>query len=129
MLSGRHGMRILIVKLSSIGDVVHALPAAALLKRALPQANISWVVERRASEILKDSPVIDQLIEIDTRSWRKQPLGSHTMFDARARLEDLRQHGQQNNGRGGINIAIDLQGLIKSGIVARASGARRQDRV
>jgi lipopolysaccharide heptosyltransferase I len=119
-------MRILIVKLSSIGDVVHALPAAALLKRARPDAHLSWVVELRASAILKDSPVIDQLIEIDTRSWRNQPLSRQTAFDARARLEELRQTGSQNNGRGEIDIAIDLQGLIKSGIVTRASGARRR---
>jgi len=71
-------MRILIVKLSSIGDVVHALPAAAFIKRAIPKAHISWVVERRASEILKGSPVIDQLIEIDTTSWRKLLLDSST---------------------------------------------------
>ena len=63
-------MRVLIVKLSSIGDVVHTLPAAALLRRALPDARIAWVVERRAGAILKDSPVIDELIEFDSRAWR-----------------------------------------------------------
>ena len=119
-------MQILIVKLSSIGDVVHALPAAAFLRRALPAAHISWVVERRAGAILKDSPVIDQLIEIDTRSWRKQLLSSRTFSDARARLVELRQPDAQRNGDVGVNIAIDLQGLIKSGMVARASGARRR---
>ncbi|MEK6304619.1 MAG: lipopolysaccharide heptosyltransferase I [Acidobacteriota bacterium] len=118
-------MRILIVKLSSIGDVVHALPAAAFLKRALPEAQISWVVERSASAILKDSPVIDQLIEIDTRSWRERPLSMHTLADARARLGELRHRGPHSNG-GKIDVAIDLQGLIKSGIVARASGASRR---
>ena len=118
-------MRILIVKLSSIGDVVHALPAAAFIKRAIPKAHISWVVERRASEILKDSPVIDQLIEIDTRSWRYHLLDSRTRLEASGRLEDLR-HASRGNGAGRVDVAIDLQGLIKSGVVARASGATRR---
>ena len=97
-------MRILIVKLSAIGDVVHTLPAAAYLRKALPDAHISWVVERRAAAILKDSPAIDRLIEIDTRALRKHPLGS-----ARADRFD---------------VAIDFQGLIKSGLVTKASGAK-----
>lgn len=104
---------------------MHALPAAAFLKRALPEAHISWVVERRASAILKDSPVIDRLIEIDTRSWRRHMLDRRTTLDARARIEDIRQSGAQSNG-GKVDIAIDLQGLIKSGIVARASGAKKR---
>lgn len=119
-------MRILIVKLSSIGDVVHALPAAAFIKRAMPEAHLSWVVERQASAILKDSPVIDQLIVIDTRSWRRHLLDSKMSFEARARLDDLRQSGSRVNGDGRVDVAIDLQGLIKSGIVARASGAERR---
>lgn len=119
-------MRILIVKLSSIGDVVHALPAAAFLKRAMPEAHISWVVERRASEILTDSPVIDKLIVIDTRSWRRRLLESRTIFEARARLDDLRHSSAHSNGDAPVDVAIDLQGLIKSGIIARASGALRR---
>src|SRR5215216_1686835 len=116
-------MRILIVKLSSIGDVVHTLPAAALLRRSLPSAQIAWVVERRASAILKDSPVLDELIEIDTRAWRKQMLSLMTLDEIRARLVNLRG-SQSNNGSGkNVDIAIDFQGLLKSGLVAKASGA------
>lgn len=118
-------MRILIIKLSSIGDVVHALPAAAFLKRAAPETHISWVVERRAGAILKDSPVIDRLIEIDSRSWRRNMLNSETVSDARARLQEIKQSGAERNG-GKADVAIDFQGLIKSGIVARASGAARR---
>ena len=76
-------MRIVIVKLSSIGDVVHALPAVAVIRRALPDARISWVVERRASAMLKGSPVIDDLIEIDTRAWRAALLRGATINEAR----------------------------------------------
>jgi lipopolysaccharide heptosyltransferase I len=118
-------MRILIVKLSSIGDVVHTLPAAALLRRALPGASITWVAERRASAILKDSPAIDELIEIDTRAWRKDFLTGSTISDMRAQLNQLRK-SPNLNGAGNADIAIDFQGLIKSGLVAIASRANRR---
>jgi heptosyltransferase I len=120
-------MRILIVKLSSIGDVVHTLPAAALLRRALPEAHISWVVERRAGEILKGSPAIDELIEIDTREWRKNVMSKATLEDIRSKLEHVRT-GTSNNGAGAspVDVAIDFQGLIKSGVVTLAAGAVRR---
>jgi heptosyltransferase-1 len=118
-------MRILIVKLSSIGDVVHTLPAAALLRRALPEARITWIVERRAGAIIKDSPVIDELIELDTRAWRKAFLTASTASDVRAQLNQLRGTPSLN-GTGTADIAIDFQGLIKSGLVALASRATRR---
>ncbi|HXG93134.1 MAG TPA: glycosyltransferase family 9 protein [Blastocatellia bacterium] len=118
-------MRILIVKLSSIGDVAHAMPAAALLRRALPDARISWVVERRASAILKGSSAIDDLIELDSRAWRKNIFQSATITDVRAKLKQVRGLDNLNgdSGETRADIAIDFQGLIKSGIVARASRA------
>lgn len=118
-------MRILIIKLSSIGDVVHTLPAAALLRRALPDAHIAWVVERRASEIIRDSPVIDELIELDTRAWRRDFLIGSTIGDMRGQLNQLRK-SPNLNGAGAADIAIDFQGLIKSGLVAFASRAKRR---
>lgn len=118
-------MRILIVKLSSIGDVVHTLPAVALLRKALPEARIAWAVERSACAILKGSPVIDELIELDTRAWRRDFLSPLTIGSARAGFDRLRATAALN-GAGHTDTAIDFQGLIKSGLVAFASGARRR---
>jgi lipopolysaccharide heptosyltransferase I len=118
-------MHVLIVKLSSIGDVVHTLPAAALLRRALPDARIAWVVERRAGAILKDSPVIDALIEVDSRAWHKQLFRGAGIGQIRERPAELRDGPGANNG-GRTDIAIDFQGLIKSGLVAFASRAKRR---
>ena len=115
-------MRVLIVKLSSIGDVVHTLPAAALLRKALPQARIAWVVERRVSAILKGSPVIDELVEIDSRDWRKE-LFSRTGIGAR--LSDLGVSSGSDLKRP-IDIAVDFQGLMKSGLLAVVSRASRR---
>jgi lipopolysaccharide heptosyltransferase I len=118
-------MHVLIVKLSSIGDVVHTLPAAALLRRALPNARIAWLVERRAGAILKDSPVIDDLIEFDSRAWRKGLLRGSGIGEARAQSDNLREvNGVDGAGR--ADIALDFQGLIKSGLLAFASRAKRR---
>src|SRR5437879_13422656 len=64
-------MRILIVKLGSIGDIVHTLPALAAIRRALPDSEISWAVECDTAEILRDNPLLDNLIEIDTKALRR----------------------------------------------------------
>ena len=112
-------MRIVIVKLSAIGDVVHALPAVAALRRALPEAHIAWVAEKRAAGVLIDSPAIDELIEVDTRSWRKRML-------TRSTIAEIRQAAARMRGTSGVDIAIDFQGLVKSGLVIQATRAHRR---
>src|SRR6185369_2945132 len=119
----RRSMRILIIKLTSIGDVIHTLPAVAFLRRALPRAHLTWVVDRRASAIIKDSPAIDEIIELDTRAWQRDFIGGATMSDIRAQLTSLRS-APALNGAGTSEIAIDFQGLLKSGLVAFASRAK-----
>src|SRR4029450_256302 len=68
-------MRLLIVKLGSIGDIIHTLPSLAAIRSAMPQAEISWVVERNSAEILKDNPLLDRLIEVDTEAVGARPNG------------------------------------------------------
>src|SRR5215216_1386098 len=110
-------MRILIVKLGSIGDVVHTLPALAALRKAKPQAEISWVVERQSSEILRDNPLLDRLIEVDTKALRRGLMSGETLRAPRQQLRRLRASA--------FDVALDFQGLLKSASIARLSGARR----
>lgn len=110
-------MRILIVKLGSIGDIVHTLPAFAALRAAMPQAEISWVVERRSAEILRDNPLLDRLIEVDTKALRRGLMSGETLRAPRQQLRRLRASA--------FDIALDFQGLLKSASIARLSGARR----
>ncbi len=110
-------MRILIVKLGSIGDIVHTLPSLAAIRRALPYAEISWVVERRAAEILKDNPLLDRLIEVDTKALRRGLMSGETLRAPRQQLRRLRASA--------FDLALDFQGLLKSASIARLSGARR----
>src|SRR5215203_6811429 len=110
-------MKVLIVKLGSIGDVVHTLPALAALRVGMPQAEISWVVERQSSEILKDNPFLDRLIEVDTKALRRGLMSGETLRAPRQQLRRLRASA--------FDIALDFQGLLKSASIARLSGARR----
>lgn len=110
-------MRILTVKLGSIGDIVHTLPAVAAIRKALPSSEISWVVERRAAEILRDNPIIDRLIEVDTKALRRGLVSGETLRAPRQQLRQLRASA--------FDLALDFQGLLKSATIARLSGARR----
>jgi lipopolysaccharide heptosyltransferase I len=110
-------VRILIVKLGSIGDIVHTLPALGAMRRAFAGAEISWVVERRAAEILRDNPLLDRLIEVDTKALRRWPMSGETLLAPRQQLRRLRASS--------FDLAIDFQGLLKSAAIAKLSGARR----
>jgi lipopolysaccharide heptosyltransferase I len=83
----------------------------------MPQAEISWVVERQSSEILKDNPLLDHLIEVDTKALRRGLMSGETLRAPRQQLRRLRASA--------FDIALDFQGLIKSASIARLSGARR----
>jgi lipopolysaccharide heptosyltransferase I len=110
-------MRILIVKLGSIGDVIHTLPTLAAIRKALPESEISWVVETRAAEILRDNPILDRLIEVDTKALRRGLMSGETLRAPRQQLRRLRAST--------FDLALDFQGLLKSAFIARLSGARR----
>ena len=112
-------MKILIVKLSSIGDVVHTLPALAAIRRALPEAEISWAVERSAAEILRGNELIDNLIEIDTRSLRRGgKIIENVLLDASRQLRELRQYE--------FDIALDFQGLLKSASIIKLAKTKKR---
>ena len=111
-------MRILIVKLGSIGDIIHTLPSLAAIRRALPESEISWVVEERIAEILRGNPLIDNLIEVDTRSLRGGMVIEEILLGASRQLRKLRQFT--------FDVAIDFQGLLKSGMIGKLSGAKRR---
>jgi lipopolysaccharide heptosyltransferase I len=100
-------MKVLIVRLGALGDVVHTIPAAAALRRALPDARIDWIVGVRHAPLLALVEGIDRVVPFDGSS-----IGA--WIDAVRRLRAER-----------YDVALDFQGLMKSAVLARASGARR----
>ena len=101
------GPAILIVRLGALGDILHAVPAAAALRQAYPHARIDWLVDARHRAILDLVPVVDRVVVLE----RATPAG---WIDVTRRLR-----------AGRYDVAIDFQGLMKSAILARASGAPR----
>lgn len=105
----------LIVRLSSIGDVIHTLPAFCALRDAWPEARLGWAVEPAAAPLVRALPGPLQVHVLDTASWRRRwwdPASWRAAADARGALREAR-----------YELALDFQGLIKSALVARASRA------
>ncbi len=105
----------LIVRLSSLGDIIHTLPAFSALRKHYPGAKISWVVEENGKEILDLVPGLDRIVPVRLKRWKP---GSRRFWEELGNLKkEIRDRDQ---------IAIDFQGLIKSGFLAFLSGARRR---
>lgn len=104
-------MRVLLIKTSSLGDVVHTLPALTDAQRAIPGIRFDWVVEEGFAEIPSWHPAVDRVMPVAIRRWRKQPLqtlrsGEWRRFKARLRETPY-------------DLVIDAQGLLKSAWLTR----------
>lgn len=100
-------MKFLLVRLGALGDVVHGLPVAAALRRRHPDARIDWLVDARHAALLELVPAVSRIVRVDSRRWAAA---------ARA-VRALR--GER------YDAAVDMQGLLKSALFARLSGAAR----
>ncbi len=105
-------MKILIIKLSSIGDVVHTLPALYALRNAYPSAKIDWLVEEAASNILIGHPLLNDVFTIRKRGWFRDFKGTYNVAKNIRALD--------------YDIVLDFQGLFKSGIWVFLSGGKRR---
>src|SRR5258708_3602187 len=100
--------RLLVVRLTALGDILHTVPAVAALRAAHPSARIDWVVERKWAPVLEGSPAINDVIPFDRRS----------AWGALECVQRLRENR--------YTCAIDFQGLYKSSLLAALSGAGRR---
>lgn len=113
-------MNILIVKLTSLGDVIHALPVVADIRRALPSAQIDWVVDPGFAPLVQCVSGIGRVIPCAQRQWRRQWWTSASREKKAAFVRDLQQTA--------YDAVIDLQGLTKSALVARLAKLTPQGR-
>jgi lipopolysaccharide heptosyltransferase I len=119
--------RILIVRLSAMGDVIHTLPAVRALRDAFPDAMIGWLIEERWAELLCAAgaarrgarsaarPLVDWVHTVDLKSWRRSVFTVTTAQQIARVWNDVRTAG--------YDVAVDLQGAIRSAVLARWSGA------
>ncbi|HWI41147.1 MAG TPA: lipopolysaccharide heptosyltransferase I [Verrucomicrobiae bacterium] len=111
-------VRILIVKMSALGDIVHALPVLDYLKSILPAAEIDWVVEEHCRQVIELNPHISRLQVVKTRKWRKAPF-------ARSTWREIGELGRTLKERS-YDYVFDIQGNLKSGLVTWLTGAPRR---
>ncbi len=109
-------MRVLICRLSSFGDIVHAWPVAVSL--AVAGHEVGWVVEVPLAPLVRTHPAVGTVIEVATSRWRRRPFHRDTWAGVLASASALRRFRAE--------IAIDLQGLFKSALAARLSGAQER---
>jgi len=110
-------LKVLLVKTSSLGDVVHNLPVASDVRARFPDARIDWAVEEAYASLVGLHPCVGRVIPVAIRRWRARPLGTSTWSE----IGNLRRlFGTEK-----YDAVIDTQGLIKSALLARAARGRR----
>ena len=104
---------ILIIKMSSLGDVLHTLPAVAALRKGFPNARLTWLVHPQFSDFVPDPPIIDEVIYFDKVKFNKMSLGDKWSYfkEMRALLHSRK-----------FDLVIDMHGLFKSAVLAAISG-------
>jgi len=101
-------VRVLIVKVSSLGDIIHTLPAITDARRARPDIVFDWVVEENFVEVPSWHPAVDRVIPVAFRRWRKKPFRSLGGIEFKKFKDDIkREH---------YDLVIDAQGLIKAAL-------------
>ncbi len=103
-------MKILIIKPSSLGDVIHALPFLNAVKKTFPDSKVDWVISKNLMGILEDNPLINELISLDKDSWKNMNKIPETLSE----LSSLRKTLKSRH----YDMVIDLQGLLRSGLIA-----------
>jgi heptosyltransferase I len=111
-------LRVLLVRLSSLGDIVHTWPLAAALRQARPDLHLTWVVEEPFRDLVDGHPAVDEVLTVSIHRWRRAPLSRATWSQVRAASVRLRALAP--------DLAIDAQGLVKSALVTWWTGARRR---
>jgi lipopolysaccharide heptosyltransferase I len=119
--------RLLIVRLGAMGDIIHSLPAATVVRDAFPRASIGWIVEERWVELLctpgssrnglrsAQRPLADKIHTVNTTVWRASPFSSDSRRQLAATVTEIRGNHYQ--------LAVDFQGAVRSALLARLSGA------
>ncbi len=107
-------VNILVIKPSSLGDIVHTFPAVQLLRQAYPDATITWVVNEEYAELVELCPAVDEVILFRRRRWG----GMRHWPELISFVRELRGHKYE--------LVLDFQGLLRSSLIALASGGRRR---
>jgi len=112
----KHIKKILIIKPSSLGDIVHSLPFLNILRKGFPYSEIHWLVSKEYYSFLEDHPMIDRLWIMDKTKWKKPIFLNSTIKDIYKLCRNLRLEK--------FDLTIDLSGLLRSGVICMLSKAK-----
>ncbi len=110
-------MKLLVIKPSSLGDVVHALPFLRSIKDSFPESRVDWVISRDLTGLIEDNPLIDRIHTIDKGSWKK--MGN--LYTSLTEILSLRKTLRNEH----YDVVVDLQGLLRSGIISHFASASK----
>ena len=111
-------MRIVLVRLSALGDIVHTWPLAEAIRKAHPESHLTWVVEESLRTLVDGHPAVNAVFTVASGRWRRRPLSARTRMETgslRTRFHELDP-----------DIALDPQGVLKSAVITRWTGAARR---
>lgn len=111
--------RILIVRLSALGDVINTLPALAILRKNYPKSFIAWVVEDKAKDILLGHPDLDKVFIFRRKDWQINLSSPKKLLNIPKQVPDFIRRMKDDK----FDVALDFQGNLKSGVVSYFSGA------
>lgn len=110
--------KILIVRLSAIGDTIHGLPVLGAIKREYPGVKVCWLVERESSFLLQKNPLLEKVFIFEKNKFKKTGFSLKAFQEFKCLVKSLKAEQ--------FDITIDLQGLFKSGLLTALSGAKRR---
>jgi heptosyltransferase-1 len=111
-------VRVVLVRLSALGDIVHTWPLASALAESAAKPHVSWVVEEPLRDLIEGHPAVDSIITTRTARWRRRPLAARTRSEIatlKTKLHELQP-----------DLAIDPQGTVKSALVVRWTRAEQR---
>jgi heptosyltransferase-1 len=111
-------LKILLIRTSALGDIVHCLPVLTALRRRFPAARLGWIVEEVFAPLLEGHADLDEIVPVATRRWRRQPLGAATRREVVAFRRRLRAFD--------ADLVLDLMGNHKAAVIARLAGSPRR---
>jgi heptosyltransferase I len=108
---------ILLIKTSSLGDVIHNMPALVDARKARPEATFAWLVEEAFAPLVRLHPAVDEVVPVAWRRWRKSLYAPETMSEIKNSLREIRARG--------YDTIVDSQGLLRSAVIARVANGLR----
>ncbi len=110
--------KILIIRLSALGDTIHTLPLASALRKRYPNIQIDWIVEDKAAEFIVDNPILNNIYILEKKKWKKNSNKIKNIKEFFSIIKNIRKEK--------YDIVIDTQQLLKSSIIMGLSGGKRK---